>query len=239
MWQVRLFHWVLAGRVGVPQLYSIVLNQWHIYIIDVVPQYIVSAPLSYFLWLAKCGTWIDFWLLADFQLHTDRQFEVGSSVLLTCDSGLDDSQDIQVNFTFTSNYTGSGKKVVTCDQNQTNATHSGTWSVYRSPLPPYDCVLQISSATRADAGEYLCIGLLPTDSAGQYWAVASNPVVVVESPTHSSSQDTKLAIITSTVAMTLVLVVITLTVICLVVYRVLYPPRVTDQERRPLIVSVV
>ncbi len=163
--------------------------------------------------------------------------------MLTCASGLGDARDIQVNFSFVS--TNGNHRLATCDLNQTTATHIEGWTIYREPYPPYDCVLLVTNATTADAGKYQCIGLLPTNTSGQYLSAASNVVVSVwplisaeatEDPTLTSNQYFELGILTTSLVMVLVIIAM------VVVYLIVYPQttcklrQLLDGARRRLLV---
>ncbi len=167
-------------------------------------------------------------------------FKAGSNASLTCISGLEDSRDIQVKFTFVSTKDGK-QRLGSCVPNQTYTTHEQRWMIFRKPYPPYDCVLQIINATIADAGEYQCIGLLPTNISGQYWGAPSNTSELEWLTSAQAMENRSLTlhqyfvISLCTLLSVLGLLITVLIVVCAVyVYCRL---RVADPERAPLLVS--
>ncbi len=161
----------------------------------------------------------------DFQLLVDHEFELGSNASLACASGLEDSRDIQVNFTFRSTKNRT-PRLGSCNPNQTDASYGEGWIIHRKPYPPHDCVLQIVSVTTDNVGEYQCVGFLPTNVSGKYQGVSSNAVIpdlpltsaqAIGYPSLNSHQYFDLGILTLLLVMVLVITTFVVVSVCVFV----------------------
>ena len=96
----------------------------------------------------------------------------GKPVTMRCSSGLDHTQgssssDINTQFLFTTeSETNVTNKSVNCDQ---DPVKEGDWIIFRQTVPPYDCLLKISSFDSENVGEYSCTAFLPHNQS-QYVA---------------------------------------------------------------------
>ena len=134
----------------------------------------------------------------------------GSSVVIWCETGLSDSQLVQVVFKFWG-------REGTCPSVHVDDGHS-SWTVKRNESEPYTCGLHIDNIQPSDSGDYYCDVNLPGTLT-----VRSN-IVHVEVASEPTNLGINVPLILETtipggIMLILIVLTVTITVTCIVHHR--------------------
>ena len=135
---------------------------------------------------------------------------------MMCSSGLDHTQssnssNIRTQFLFTAEGDANITKSADCDQ---ELVKDGDWIVSRQNVPPYNCLLSISSFDSENAGKYSCTAFLPREQS-QYVADHSPSSIKLymkgQGPDNNETQTIIIAcVVAGVVAIVLVLILLAL-----------------------------